>query len=261
MRLLRRLTRVAPGAPTLDRLLVELARARQAAERKAAVRRARLGGLDAIARHLDEARLRTERRLPRLHLHALVLAGCRKEPGLGGVGALDLQDLDEPGAEGRVVDGDERLDAAMEVAGHPVGARDVDLVFAAVREVKRARVLEETIDERAHLDGLADAGHARAQAADAAHEQRDGHARLRRAVEGLADVALDERVHLGDDARGPAGARMLDLASDETEDDLMEAERRDREPVPSRGRAVPGEQVEEARDVFADVGAGREQWV
>ena len=68
-----------------------------------------------------------------------------------------LRMLDQARAEHGVLDRDHHLDATMEVARHPVGARDVDLVLAAVREVEDAPVLEEAVDDRAHLDGLAHA--------------------------------------------------------------------------------------------------------
>ncbi len=70
-------------------------------------------------------------------------------------------------------------------------------------------------------------GNAGAQAADAAHEERDRHAGLRRAVERLDDVGVDERVHLRDDARRPPCARVVGLALDEPEDRLVQPERRD----------------------------------
>ena len=78
--------------------------------------------------------------------------------------------------------GHHQLDAAEEVARHPVGARDVDLLFLADAEGEArgcargtARRLEDTEIR------LGDAGHARPQAADAAHGERD-RARPRRSA-------------------------------------------------------------------------------
>ena len=151
------------------------------------------------------------------------------------------------------------FDAAVEVARHPVGARNEHFVLSAVLEVGDAGVLEEAIDERAHLDAFADAGDLGAQAADAAHEKRDGDAGLRRVIERVDDVGVDERVHLGDDPRGPPGARVLRFARDEPQHGLVQAERSDDEQVPLGRRAVTGEQVEERRRVFADLLARREE--
>ena len=58
----------------------------------------------------------------------------------------------------RPLDREHQLDALVEVARHPVGARQVDLLVAAVQEVVDARVLEEAIDDGDDLDVVADAG-------------------------------------------------------------------------------------------------------
>ena len=180
-------------------------------------------------------------------------------PRLHVVRRAHVEALDEPRAHGGVLDGHHHLDPAMEVARHPVGAGEVHLVLAAVGELEHAPVLEVAVDQRAHLDGLGDLGDPRPQAADAADEQRDLHARLRRAVERLDDVLVDERVHLGDDLRGPPLPRVLGFARDEPEHRLVQPERRDDERVPLRRRAVAGQQVEERRGVFAEVRPRREQ--
>ena len=57
---------------------------------------------------------------------------------------------------------EEELDAPVEVARHPVGAREVDLLVAAVPEVEDARVLEEAVHDRDDLDRVARALEARA---------------------------------------------------------------------------------------------------
>ena len=110
--------------------------------------------------------------------------------------------------------GHDHLDAAIEVALHQVGAADVDLFLAAVEEVVDARVLEEAADDRSHRDVVADAGNAWPQAAHAADDQVDLHAGLRRAEERLDHALVGDGVVLDDDARRPAGLRVLDLAID-----------------------------------------------
>ena len=69
------------------------------------------------------------------------------------------------GGQARVGDGHERLDPAVEVAVHHVGAADPVLVGA--HEVEDPRVLEEAPEDRAHPDVLREARHARPQRADA----------------------------------------------------------------------------------------------
>ena len=83
------------------------------------------------------------------------------------------------------------------------------------------------------------------QAADAAHDQIDLHARLRRRVERGDHLRIDERVHLRDDARRPARARVLGLALDQLEEALAHvAGRDDQLPVVPLPRKA-GEHVEQ----------------
>ena len=93
------------------------------------------------------------------------------------------------------------------------------------------------------------------QAADAAHEQIDVDARLARRVERADRRRVDERVHLGDDARRLALARPLRLLADEPDDLRLQIERRHRQPLPVRRLAVAGEHVEERRGVLGDLAA------
>src|SRR6185295_10976948 len=97
-----------------------------------------------------------------------------ERPRLHVVGPRDAEDVDEARAKGRIFDRHHDLDAAMEVSRHPIGARDVDLVLAGVREVEDATVLEVAVDDRADLDVLRDAGQPGPETADAADDERDG---------------------------------------------------------------------------------------
>src|SRR5205823_8916360 len=101
------------------------------------------------------------------------------------------------------------FDAAMEVARHPVGARDEYLVLPAVLETGHPRVFEETVDQSANANSLTHPRHVRPEAADAANEERDGHARLGGAVKRFDDVAVDQSVELADDPRRSARSRVL----------------------------------------------------
>ena len=78
--------------------------------------------------------------------------------------------------------GHKRLDPAVEIARHHVGGRDVDgglgvRQAVAVAEAVDAAVLEEAADDRFDADVVGEARNARAQAADAAHDEIDRHAR------------------------------------------------------------------------------------
>ena len=74
-------------------------------------------------------------------------------------------------------------------------------------EAVDARVLEEPADDRAHADRLRQPGHARAQAADPADDEVDLTAGVRRVVERVDHLGVDEAVHLHHDAAARRRAR------------------------------------------------------
>src|SRR5690606_9548324 len=90
----------------------------------------------------------------------------------------------------------ERLDAAVEVAVHHVGAADVDDRVAVVLEAEHARVLEVATEDAAHADVLAQSLDARLEGADAAHPDIHRDAGLARAVQAVDDRLVDHRVDL-----------------------------------------------------------------
>lgn len=80
---------------------------------------------------------------------------------------------------GFVFDGEDDFAAAVEVAGHPVGAACVNFAFAvSVGEPEYAGVFEEAADDGTHADVFAEAGDAWAQGAHAADDEVDLHASL-----------------------------------------------------------------------------------
>src|SRR5215831_11000414 len=115
----------------------------------------------------------------------------------------------------RIEDGTERLYTAVEVPFHQVRAPDVQFVVAAVLEPVDARVLEEAADDRTYFDAIADVRNSRTKAADAAHDEVEIHAGLRRAVEHADHLIVGERVDLDNHAGGAAFARVLRLAHDQ----------------------------------------------
>src|SRR5436309_5883213 len=82
---------------------------------------------------------------------------------------------DDAALESGVEHREAELDAPEEVARHPVGAREVNVLGAAILEVKHARMLEEAADDRAHADVLRHALDPGAQRAHAAHDEVDLH--------------------------------------------------------------------------------------
>ena len=141
---------------------------------------------------------------------------------------LDGEELIEHAAAklGRL-DGEEHLDAPEEIAGHPVGAaREHQRLAAVVLEIESPRVFQIAADDAADADVLAqalDAGH---EAAGAAHDQVDAHPRLRGRIQVVDRGLVDEVVHLGEEAGGPAGPGVVRLAGDQRLDAVVKIERR-----------------------------------
>src|SRR5690606_10707771 len=111
------------------------------------------------------------------------------------------------------------LDAAVEIAGHPVGRSDVDgglrvRQAMAVAERVDTRMFEEAADDRLDADRLRETGYAGPQAADAAHDEIDLDARTAGIVERVDDDAVHERVHLGPDRARAPGFGVFHLGSD-----------------------------------------------
>ena len=123
---------------------------------------------------------------------------------------------------------------------------------AVVAKIPDAAVLEKAADDRAHADVLGDARHAGRSAHAPRTIRSISHAGLRRRVERRDHAFLEQRVHLGDDARRLAVARVLRLAPDRVEQPRVHRERRE----PQALAACVA--LREARDVqehFVDVGA------
>ena len=163
--------------------------------------------------------------------------------------------VDDALAQFRVEDGKRDLDAAEQVASHPVGRREPHVRLAAVLEVPDAMVLEEAAEDRAHADVLGKAGHARPQRAGAAHDEVDLHTRLRRRLQRANHALLDQRVHLRLDVRAPAFLRVLRLAADHLDDAPVHRERCEQQALQLR-------RLGEARDMQEHlVHVGANVWI
>jgi hypothetical protein len=120
-------------------------------------------------------------------------------------------------------------------------------------------VLQEAADDRANADVVADAGNARPQAADAAHDEVNGTPSLRRAIERANHLVVGDRVHLDDDARRPCVARVLGLALDHLGEPVAQLHRRDDQRLELALVRVAGQIVEDVRDVRDDFRVGGEE--
>src|SRR5260221_14384589 len=122
-------------------------------------------------------------RYPAAGLPSLVVAVGVHFPCLAVVGQIGLEAfLDDALLDPAVEDREAQLDAPEEIAAHPVGACQVEIVLSPVEEVEDARVLEKPSYDRANAYVLGQPRDPRAQRTYAAHDQIDFHSGLRRTV-------------------------------------------------------------------------------
>src|SRR5580704_9531520 len=122
------------------------------------------------------------------------------------------------GAQPRIFQAEHHLDTLINVPLHPIRAAEINLRFASVSKHENAAVLQKPSDHAAHSYPAADSANTRAQGARAAHDQLDGHACLRSAVERLDDFFVEQRVNFRDDMRGASGARVRGLPVNQADD-------------------------------------------
>src|SRR5262249_20473168 len=109
------------------------------------------------------------------------------------------------------------LHALVQVAWHPIGAPEIDLLLSAVGKVIDAAVLQKAPHDTADPNVIADPAYAGPQGANTAHNQVDLYTRLGRTVERHNDVLVEQRIHLGYDVCRPFMTRVLRLAGDESQ--------------------------------------------
>src|SRR5262249_38966308 len=158
----------------------------------------------------------------------------------------------------------QHLDAAMKIARHPVGGRDVNLGIGvrkrlAGAEADDAAVLEKAPDDALDADVLGKSGHTRPQAADAADNELDLNAGLGGAVECVDDAGIDHRVELRPDVAGTAGLHMLDLLLDILEQPRFEIDRGERDFFQVLGLGIARYIVEQPRSIPAERRLGGEE--
>ena len=164
---------------------------------------------------------------------------------------------------GRVEDRQHRLDAAVEIALHEVGGSDIDMRLAmrqrlAAAKHVNARVFEKASDDGAHADVVRQARHAGPQAADAAHDKIDLHARPACRVERIDDLRIDQSVAFAPDGGRLARLGESDLFLDMLQKPRLQRQRRDRHLLKTGRLGIAGDIIEDARDIAADDGVGGE---
>src|SRR5882724_11341046 len=155
------------------------------------------------------------------------------------------------------------FDAPIEVARHHVGRRDIHSSFCAWEalshpEAVDSAMFEETADDRLDADVLRESGNAGPQAAYSAHDQLDRYAGLRRLIQGVDDVGIDQRVHLHPDRGRLAVTGMAGLAVNMFDDALAQGERRYRHLLDIARLRIAGDVVKYPRGIAPDDRIGRE---
>ena len=120
-------------------------------------------------------------------------------------------------------------------------------------------MLEEAAEHADDADVLRQAGHARAQAADAAHDEIDLHAGLRGLVQRLDHRPVDEAVHLQHDTTPAPGHRVRGHPPHLVDDALAQVGGRDEQLAVALRAPEAGQVVEEVGDVGGDVGPAGEE--
>lgn len=136
----------------------------------------------------------------------------------------------------------------MEIAGHEIGAAEVDNGIASIGENIDATVFEIAVDNTAHVDVFAQSRDARAKAAHSTNQKLNGDALLRAGVEGLNDLGVDEGIGFDKDARRSTGAMMSRFPMDMFEEAGRKVERGDEEFIEVGGLGHSGEDIEERGD-------------
>lgn len=124
--------------------------------------------------------------------------------------------------------------------------------IAGVLEAEDPRVLEVVVDDGDDADVLGETAQLGAQAADAAHDQVNPHARRAGRIQLLDELGVGEAVHLRDDTAPPAGARMLGFPADALDEPIAQGARREQEVMESVRPRVAGEQIEQLGQVLAE---------
>ena len=126
------------------------------------------------------------------------------EARLAPVGQLDVEHVRQFLLEAFVEYGYYGLDAAVEVAPHPVGRTQKEARLASVAEVPHAGMLQEGVHDAGDAD-VAAVGLVGDEAADAPDDEVDFHSRFRSLVEPADHDRVLQGVHFQDDAAALAG--------------------------------------------------------
>ena len=115
----------------------------------------------------------------------------------------------------------------IKISRHPIRAGKEHSGLAGILKIKNSAVFQKATDNANDTDILAQAGHFRPQATDAADDQIDGHIRARSFIQFLDDLLIDERVQFRNDASRFACSGVVTLALNQSDETAVHIKRRD----------------------------------
>ena len=210
-------------------------------------------------RTVDQEGLRIEGRL-RVALFVQIAEGAERRVGgiraqfaqLGGVVKAHVYVFQYVVANALAVNRPGNLHALVQVARHQVGAAQVYRAVVGRAEAVDAAVLEQPAHDGNDAHVVGGALHLGHQAADAAHEQRYVHARLRRLGNLFDDVLVRYGIGLQESPAGLARARQADLLVQIVQDHGLYLQRSDPQHLVFVRHVFQQHVAEEAHGILAE---------
>src|SRR5579864_1087216 len=149
--------------------------------------------------------------------------------------------------------------ALVEVTRHPIRAGNVDLLIAAIEVIEDPAVFQEAAHHAANGNVVADSGQARTQGTHPANNQVNLYSGLRRVVQGLNHILIQQRIHLGDNSCRASGTRMVGFTLNVLQRSRIKSDGRDIERRIAGSLRIRGEVVEHGMHCGGNLGRGRKQ--
>ena len=138
----------------------------------------------------------------------------------------------------------------VQIARHQIRAARIYFLIAVVAEIINAAVLQKAPHNASHGDVLAHPGQSRAQAAQAANDQFDFHARSRRFIKQPDRLFVFKRIGLENQMPALAQRR---LAPDQIRQSVAHGQRSDQQPAEVGLVRISGQLIEQIRGVGPDL--------
>src|SRR5215813_8582416 len=152
-----------------------------------------------------------------------------------------------------VLDGDHQLHPPVEISKHPIGAADVDILFAAVQKIEYTAMLKEPSYDACDRDRCGEPRHARPERTHPPHDQLDRHTGLRCLIQSSHELGIGETVQLCDDAGGTSGRIVIHLTLDQLHEAIPKIDRCYQKPSILSLSRETGEIIEQLGSVISNL--------